>query len=39
MRKDYQPGVLAPSQKSESEIAARDEFNRKQRQRRHRARC
>ena len=29
MRKDYQPGVLAPSQKSESEIAARDEFNRK----------
>ena len=29
MRKDYLPGVLAPSQKSESELAARDEFNRK----------
>ncbi|HEY7485226.1 MAG TPA: cupin domain-containing protein [Streptosporangiaceae bacterium] len=29
MRKDYQPGVLQPVQRSASEIAARDEFNRK----------
>ncbi len=28
MRKDYDPGVLAPSQKSASELEARDEFNR-----------
>jgi hypothetical protein len=28
VRKDYLPGVLAPSTKSESELAARDEFNR-----------
>ena len=28
MRKDYQPGVLAPSQKSASELTARDAFNR-----------
>lgn len=28
MRDDYQPGVLAPSQKSPSELAARDAFNR-----------
>jgi quercetin dioxygenase-like cupin family protein len=29
VRKDYEPGVLQPAQKSASEIAARDEFNRK----------
>lgn len=29
MRKDYQPGVLQPVQRSASEITARDEFNRK----------
>jgi quercetin dioxygenase-like cupin family protein len=29
VRKDYQPGVLQPAQRSASEIAARDEFNRK----------
>ena len=28
MRKDYEPGVLAPSQKSASELDARDAFNR-----------
>jgi quercetin dioxygenase-like cupin family protein len=28
VRKDYEPGVLAASQKSESELTARDEFNR-----------
>ena len=28
MRKDYEPGVLAPSQKSASELTARDAFNR-----------
>jgi hypothetical protein len=28
LRKDYQPGVLAPSQKSASELAAREAFNR-----------
>ena len=28
MRKEYQPGVLAPSQKSASEIAAHEAFNR-----------
>jgi hypothetical protein len=28
VREDYPPGVLAPSQKSASEIAARDAFNR-----------
>jgi quercetin dioxygenase-like cupin family protein len=28
VRKDYEPGVLAASQKSESELVARDEFNR-----------
>jgi quercetin dioxygenase-like cupin family protein len=28
VRKDYLPGVLAPSTRSASEIAARDEFNR-----------
>jgi quercetin dioxygenase-like cupin family protein len=29
VRKDYQPGVLQPAQRSASEIAARDEFNRR----------
>lgn len=28
MRKDYEPGVLAPTQKSASELEARDAFNR-----------
>jgi hypothetical protein len=28
VRKDYEPGVLAPSQKFASELAARDAFNR-----------
>jgi hypothetical protein len=28
VRKDYEPGVLAPSQKSASELAARDAFSR-----------
>jgi hypothetical protein len=27
VRKDYEPGVLAPSQKSASELSARDAFN------------